>query len=379
MHRSGTSMLARCVHLLGANIARRVIPTDVAINRDGFFEDAEVVALNDELFALLNSCWYDFQPLLHDAADLESIKRWQNKALDHLREEYGGKRLSLIKDPRLSRLWRYWAPIFNQAGLNVDLVHILRRPEHVAVSLNRRNGMPVASGLLLWCAHIIDTLCVMDSDQPWTTFFYGSFLGEPHKNIKLTIAMLGDDIDESDYAFIEGGIGKPRSSTIPSSDDGLVLVPDLDDFASQLYQFLENNYKDGKLTIAQQDAERLNNEYQQLLSRRSAECKTLAVLTHELISLNGKLVEIGELHSQAQNIVAERDGQLGGLNEELSRVGAELKHAQSVVLERDGQLANLGGQLADLSGQLADLNEQIARYESVWFRRACRYVRRLFV
>lgn len=384
MHRSGTSMLTRCIHLLGAEVARQVIPTDAAINRNGFFEDAKVIALNDELLAMLGSCWYDFKPLRYEAVDPERIRRWQNQALDHLQEEYSDKRLSVIKDPRMSRLWIYWQSMFEQAGLNVDMVHIVRQPENVAMSLNRRNGMPLAYGLLLWCAHVIDILRIEDNEEPCTTLFYESFLGDPHKNVKFITAMLGSDIvDEPDYAYIEGEIGKPLSSSSPSSDGALALIQDLRDFTLQLYQVLENNCNDGKLVIARQEVERLNNEYQQLLSRCAAEFKTLGVLTNELMSLSSKLVEVGGLHSQAQHVVEERDAQLAELNRDLKRVGAELEYAQSIVAERDGQLVALNAerdtQVTGLNEQVAELNEQVARYENIWFRRTWRYVRRPFL
>lgn len=377
MHRSGTSMLVRCIHLLGAEIAQQVIPTDAAINRDGFFEDAKVVALNDKLLSMLGICWYDFQPLAHQATDSQNMKLWQKQALAHVQEEYAGQSLSAIKDPRMSRLWIFWAPIFELAGLRVDLVHIVRSPEHVAMSLKRRNGMPLAYGLLLWTAHIIDILNVEDNAASRTTLFYDSFLSDPHTNIKLIVALLGSAIAATpDYAYIEGEIGEPRSSVSPSNGAELTLIQDLYVFASQLYQSLENHCAAGKLELAANEIERLNNEYRQLLSRYEVAFETLRVLTNELIAVNGELVKIGEQHSTAQTVVAERDGQLAVLNGELKRVGAELEYAQSVVTERDGQLVELN---AERDAQVAALNEELTRYENVWFRRLVRFIRRPFL
>lgn len=380
MHRSGTSMLTRCIHLLGAGIAKQVIPIDTVINRDGFFEDAKVVALNDELLSLLGSSWYDFRPLPRETVDPQSIKLWQNQALVHLQQEYAGKGLSVIKDPRMSRLWIYWRSMFKQAGLNVDLVHIVRRPAHVAISLNSRNGIPLAYGLLLWCAHIIDILKIEDNEGSLTTLFYDPFLSDPHKNLKFIAAMLGSDrVSTPDYAYIEGEIGKHRSSITPSNGDALALIQDLRDFALQLYQFLEKHCIDGKLATMAGETERLSNEYHQLLSCCAVEFNTLGVLTNELISLNGELVKIGEMHSDAQSVVAQRDEQLAELNGELARVGAELEHAQSIVMKRDRQIADLNEQIVNVHEQMADLNEQLARYENVWFRRAWRTIRRPFL
>ena len=371
MHRSGTSMVTRCVHLLGADIAHQVIPIDAAINRDGFFEDAKVVAFNDELLSMLGSSWYDFRPLRREAEDLRAITGWQKQALAHVREEYAGKKLSVTKDPRISRLWTYWAPVFKQAGLNVDLIHIVRQPEQVAMSLQRRNGMPPVYGVLLWCAHIIDMLNTMDNEASWTTLLYDSFLADPHKNIECITAMLGtDSVGTPDHATIEGGIGAPRHSICASNGDEFMLNRGLHDFASQLYQLLENGCTDGKLVLAQNEIARLNSGYQQLLSRYAEAFQMLRVLTNDRIALNGELVKIGELHSRAQSVVAERDGQLAALNGELKRVGAELEYAQSVVEERDAQIATMSEQ----SGVL----REIARSGNAWLRRVFCSIRHFF-
>lgn len=363
MHRSGTSVLTHCIHLLGANIASQVIAPQAAVNRDGFFEDAKLVALNEQLLSMLGSCWYDFRDLVIDDANADALQSWRNEALAHLRTEYVGNSLTVIKDPRMSRLMALWAPIFEDANLGVELVHILRQPEKVAVSLQRRNGMPPAYGLLLWCAHILDILKSTESNNLKATVLYDALVENSHKDVQLLANMLATEAaNKSDYADVEAVIGKPLSASSSSYSDAHALIPELREFALRLYQSLASHVIDGELTIISKVRDELASDYESLLSRYAVTFETLRVLTEELITVNGKLVEIGELHTNAQAVVKQRDGQLAAVNDELARAGAELEHAQAVVVERDSQVA--------------DLNEQIARYENVWFRRGWRQLRR---
>lgn len=370
MHRSGTSVLTQCIHLLGASMASQVIAPAAAINRDGFFEDAIIVALNEQLLSLLGSSWYDFRSLPNAAANTEAMQNWRSEALTHLRADYAGAGVAVIKDPRMSRVYSHWAPLFRQADLGVELVHILRQPEEVAVSLQRRNRMPPAYSLLLWCAHIFDILELMENNNSASTVLYKAFIDDPENNIQLMAGMLaGAAANEPDYSSIAAVVGKPFSVSTPSHSDALALIPELYEFALRLYQSLACHWVDGKLMLPGNEREQLVNNYASLSSRCAAAFATLRVLTEELMVINGELVRIGELHANAQAIVQQRDGQLAAVHNELSRVGAELEHAQSVVAQRDDQLALL-------TAQADDLNNRIAGYESMWFRRGWRRLRR---
>ncbi len=370
MHRSGTSVLTECIHLLGADIASQVIPPEAAINRDGFFEDAKIVALNEQLLALLGSSWYDFRSLPNEVADTSAMQRWRTEALDHLGRDYAGASLAVIKDPRMSRLFAFWVPVFQQANLNVELVHILRQPEEVAISLQRRNGMPPAYGLLLWCAHIIDSLKSLETNAATTTVLYDAFVDDPHKNIRLMANTLAAAAgNESDYASIAAVVGKPVSVPSPSHRAALALIPELHEFALRLYQSLAGRCVDGKLVFASGERAQLASDYESLIARYPAAFATLRVLAEELIIVNGELVRIGELHANAQAIVQQRDDQLAAVNRELTRVGAELEYAQSIVAERDEQLAALNAQK---NTQVADLITRVARFQNLWLRRGSR-------
>src|SRR5690348_14529849 len=62
MHRSGTSLLAGALGLLGASLPKHVMPSNCS-NPKGYFEPQKIVELHDEMLLALNSSWSDFRHL----------------------------------------------------------------------------------------------------------------------------------------------------------------------------------------------------------------------------------------------------------------------------------------------------------------------------
>ncbi len=76
MHRSGTSMVARILNLLGVNIG----PEDVVKragpdNEAGFWEDPQFVELNDELLAQAGGAWDDPPHIDWGAARFDELRQ----------------------------------------------------------------------------------------------------------------------------------------------------------------------------------------------------------------------------------------------------------------------------------------------------------------
>jgi hypothetical protein len=69
-------------------------------------------------------------------------------ALLELGFEAGGP--IVIKEPRISGLLPYWRAAAARAGLGVRIAHIFRRPDDVAASLYRRDGLGGAVSDALW-------------------------------------------------------------------------------------------------------------------------------------------------------------------------------------------------------------------------------------
>jgi hypothetical protein len=148
MHRSGTSALASMLEALGldAGDAQQLLAADDH-NPQGYFEQDAVVALNDEVFDYLGGAW-DCPPVFTSGwaarADLEPFVERLRTLLADL---YGGTNY-VLKDPRVSLLLPLWRQALPDQS---SILVMVRDPMEVALSLHKRDAIPVLSGLALWC------------------------------------------------------------------------------------------------------------------------------------------------------------------------------------------------------------------------------------
>jgi hypothetical protein len=70
--------------------------------------------------------------------------------------EFGEAPLFVLKDPRMCRLMPFWLPVVATAGIIPSAVLVVRNPQDVARSLERRNAIPTTTALLMWLRHVLD-------------------------------------------------------------------------------------------------------------------------------------------------------------------------------------------------------------------------------
>ncbi len=152
MHRSGTSAVARAVSALGFDLGLDLSGSGPD-NPTGFWEDREVLAVNEELFQSLGLSWACTQrirpDLLLSLADGPIGDRARRLIESRLRSLDSW----LFKDPRTIRILPFWENVLEGMDVHASRVGVVRKPYAVAKSLNRRNRMPITQGLLLWIAH----------------------------------------------------------------------------------------------------------------------------------------------------------------------------------------------------------------------------------
>jgi hypothetical protein len=154
MHRSGTSALTRVLNLLGAKLPKHVMGARDS-NEQGHWEPERLVALHDELFAEAGTRWDDISRF-PASFDPERFAHYKAEIVRILGEEYGDASLVVVKDPRICRLIPLWREVLEQIGVRARFVIPLRNPLEVARSLEKRNGISLAYGCLLWLRHLLD-------------------------------------------------------------------------------------------------------------------------------------------------------------------------------------------------------------------------------
>src|SRR5262245_1322694 len=76
MHRSGTSLFAGVLGLLGAGLPKNLLPAN-SWNPKGYFEPLDIVNLHEEMLSALGSSWADLRrldPALFNSAAVASFK-----------------------------------------------------------------------------------------------------------------------------------------------------------------------------------------------------------------------------------------------------------------------------------------------------------------
>jgi len=155
MHRSGTSALTRVLNIVGLQMARKLLPAN-AFNETGYWEPAEVVKLNDEIFEKFDRPWFDPKPLDTNHLDKPALIDFQSRMDKILKNEFAATNDFVLKDPRMSRLFPLWHIYAKRHDLQVICLIALRQPIDVAKSLNARDGIPISHGLELWKSYMLE-------------------------------------------------------------------------------------------------------------------------------------------------------------------------------------------------------------------------------
>ena len=158
MHRAGTSVVARGLQALGVDLGDRLMSADQRVNARGFFEDNDIVKLDDALLEASGADWKNLALL--DAID------WGGSKFAAARieaEELLEKRLARsgqfgFKDPRIARLIPFWQGVFAQLGVSDAYVIAVRHPLSVIDSLTARDDLPVQRSGWLWLTHLVCAL-----------------------------------------------------------------------------------------------------------------------------------------------------------------------------------------------------------------------------
>lgn len=155
MHRSGTSSVAGTLVQLGATPPLTLM-TPKPENPKGFWESEAIMAFNDHLLSLCGSSWRDWRDLdmtpLFDAVAGPALRQ---EALTVLNAEFGHQDRIVLKDPRMCRLFPFWADVLAMGGYRPLVITPLRDPAEVAASLAARNEMSLEYGWRLWLQHVL--------------------------------------------------------------------------------------------------------------------------------------------------------------------------------------------------------------------------------
>ncbi|MEP7328319.1 MAG: hypothetical protein ABI777_03845 [Betaproteobacteria bacterium] len=179
MHRAGTSVVARALQALGIDLGPRLMSADIRMNARGFFEDLDLVRINDALLAACNADW-------KNSALLDDVD-WRRAEFDWLTADARTFLVSRLeacgvfgcKDPRIPRLLPFWQAQCAREQIVDHYVVAVRHPLSVMASLTTRDGLDVRRSGWLWLTHLV---CAMHytAGRPRVVVDYDRMLAAPN-------------------------------------------------------------------------------------------------------------------------------------------------------------------------------------------------------
>jgi hypothetical protein len=309
MHRSGTSALCAALNASGADFGSHLLGPMKGVNEEGFWEDSEVVAINELLLAQVGAQWYSVaeEHLEIDWRHLE-FDEARNVARKVLKRGFGSKPVQAVKDPRFCITLPFWLDLCKDVGLPARVCVISRAPEEIGLSLEKRDGFPLGYGLRLFQVYRRGISKSAPSD---------------------TIYISYDDLIHN-----PGGVVREFSRTLPLAENeelaSSAVRKDLRHHSHVQKQGLLRRPDTGAM-----DFSILEEEIQKAHPIDQA----LVEFANNLVNRGKKLSQLGELHSKALATIDERDEQIRVFDERLSEIGRLHTQALEIIKEHDARLA----------------------------------------
>ena len=114
-HRTGTSLAAGVLHLLGVEFGSHLLPGN-EFNRKGHWEHRDIVAVHQELLRCAGSTWHDFKPLPRDWMARSCVQPLRAQLARIVERDFAAKKLWGFKEPRTCCLLPVWLEILDELG-----------------------------------------------------------------------------------------------------------------------------------------------------------------------------------------------------------------------------------------------------------------------
>ena len=193
MHRSGTSLLTKALHVLGAELGDGFIPSD-KFNPKGYWENYRFLQINEELLGAAGMAWDNLGNGEPERVATLADTPFFARARALVRElPFDGKPFAL-KDPRFSVLIPFWAKVLQAEDISVSYVVAFRNPLSVVDSLCARATLPPERALWLWAIYNIRILAALDRCAP-IVVDYDTVIDHPVAQLTRLAAALGLSVD----------------------------------------------------------------------------------------------------------------------------------------------------------------------------------------
>lgn len=129
--RSGTSVLARAINIVGVDLGSGFIRTN-RTNPKGFFEDKKIVNTHKKISSRLK-----VRPFPKGFPYFKEIQPFRDELKEYIQEEFSHKKIWGWKDPRNNEFLEMWKEILKEINTEGNYLIIIRNPVDVIASYKR--------------------------------------------------------------------------------------------------------------------------------------------------------------------------------------------------------------------------------------------------
>lgn len=321
MHRGGTSTVTRALDCVGVSLGEKHLQARED-NKKGFWEDREVVSLNEDALAIIDQSWFSLRSL--NDSDVEAIESAGliKRASSLLQERLCVNPRFGFKDPRTTKLLVFWRRVFELQGWRPFYVFVTRNPKSVAMSLLERDQFAHEHSYLLWLEHVLSALSHADLHNT-LLIDYDELLASPSSDLNRLAEFLKAPLDDKKVAnYTERFLERDLRHSVASRED-LANDPCVPVLVREVYDFLLQ-VQLGRANLGDAIASGLLSNWRKELYRLSP-----------LFQLCDRVDRAHRLSS------------------------AHVLHLEQAVKERDDHALNLQHQLAAVNRQVSILNQRV--------------------
>lgn len=192
MHRSGTSATTGALRCLGVQLGTKLYAGHKHVNAKGYFEHSDIADANEEVLLSLGSSWDDILLKPSEWWKRADLNGYASRIKGYFRRDFSRSALWAIKDPRVCRMLPWWLDILASEGVAVKFLFVIRSPEAVFRSLEKRDGFSRDKAYLLWTLHYLEAERA-SRGLPRSFMDFDSFLDAPRREFERAAKQLNLD------------------------------------------------------------------------------------------------------------------------------------------------------------------------------------------
>ncbi|MBD1371560.1 sulfotransferase [Hazenella sp. IB182357] len=238
MHRSGTSMTTRVINILGADIGnKQKLLAPYTANQKGYWEQIEIMHLNDGILGRLNVDWRMTSSLPENWTQRENVSALKENGMNIIKNHFLNKEVWVCKDPRFCLTYPFWEELIQELKMNCAFVHPFRNPLAVAQSVIRQYRVPKPEVIKMWANYVLSAFMHTYHKQR-VILSYDRFLEDPllyarkiYEGLPFTEPLNLSEIEQSIVDFTE-----PNLRHFKVDSENLINDEDVPTYVKETYQ-----------------------------------------------------------------------------------------------------------------------------------------------